>query len=385
MADLRRGIAPRLLHSQVENTAAWALGEKRVASEWLATADALEERWREPDSRDDYLRVMLAAHYTTVATFVPTDVDTHIRHHVWQEIETAHELESAIDVVAEAASWDPHPVSARVVDVDGIGGISGHAGEWLAVRAGALGRALAIGADDLAERLASEIEDEVSREARAFERVRDDAVKALSLATISAHNCGDLSRVIEAWPKNTPRSAEYAARFARLGHDDPSRFGGVHHLCGHLNKQMMASENHRFLALREPRALRRSRAFLLPIGPFFDRWGETIGASELDEKERASVLAALLFGLDAGVDRWGYHRAVAGLHRRSPGGIERLAPHVSSRLRKLVFKGPVRDALRVDESAFLARIASAYRAALGSYRVSSGSAPEPSAAEHRRK
>jgi hypothetical protein len=371
MAVLRRGIAPRLLYSQVENTAAWALGEARVASEWLATALTLEDRWREPEARDDYLRVMLAAHYTTVATFVPTDVDTHIRHHVWQEIDTARELESAIDVVAEAASWDPRFVSARVLEVEGAGAISGHAGEWLAVRAGALGRALAIGADDLAERLAAEIEREVAREADAFERVREDPVKALSLATISAHNCGDLSRVIEAWPKNTPRTSEFIARFAKLGHEDPTRFGGVHHLCGHLNKQVMASENHRFLALREPRALRRSRALLLPIGPFFDRWGETIGSSELlDEKERASVLAALLFGLDAGVDRWGYHRAVAGLHRRSPGGIERLAPHVPSRLRKLVFKGPVRDALRVDESAFLARIASAYRAALGSYRAS---------------
>jgi hypothetical protein len=365
---LRRGIAPRLLYSQVENTAAWALEHPSVATEWLKTADALEARWRERDARDAYLRMMLAAHYTTVATFVPTDVDTHIRHHVWQEIESAAELESALAVVDEAASWDPSPVSARVIDLGGA--ISGHAGEWLAVRAGALGRALAIDASELAEKLVLDIEREVAREAAAFERVREDPMKALSLATISAHNCGDLSRVIEAWPKNTPRVDELVARFARLGHDDPSRFGGVHHLCGHLNKAMMASENHRFLALREPRGLRRSRALLLPIGPFFDRWGESVATSEvLDEKDRAAVLGALLFGIDAGVDRWGYHRAIAGLHRRVSGGIERLAPHVPSRLRKLVFKGPVRDALRVDEGAFLARIASAYRAALASYRA----------------
>jgi hypothetical protein len=307
---------------------------------------------------------MLAAHFTTVATFVPTDVDAHIRHHVWQEIATPAELETALAAVDEAASWDPSAVSARTV-----GSISGHAGEWLAVRAGAMGRALAIGAD--VDALSAAIEAELQREAEALARARakGDAVASLSLATISAHNCGDLSRVIEAWPKGTPHAPEFAARFARLGHEDPTRFGGEHHLAGHVNKEVTASENHRFLALRSARCLRRSRTLLLPIGPFFDAWGETIGATPLlEDRDRGDVLAALLHGLDQGVDRWGYHRALAGMHRTSRGGIDRLEPHVPARLRRSMQKGPARDALRTTEERFLARMDNAWKAALASYR-----------------
>lgn len=366
---LRRGIAPALLLSQVENTASWALeGEVPAESwrEWLRAAPSIEESWRLMESRVEYLRVMLAAHFTTVATFVPTDVDSHIRHHLWQEIETKEELEAALAVVDEAAGWDPRAVSARVVD-----GIAGHAGEWLSVRAGALGRALVIEASDAVERIAADIERELAIEADALARARQaqDFVRALSLSTISAHNCGDLSRVIEAWPKSTPRYDDFVRLFVRLGHDDSARFGGEHHLAGHVNKEVMASENHRFLALRAPRCLRRSRTLLVPIGPFFDGWGATIGKSPLlEEADRGEVLAALLHGIDQGVDRWGYHRAIAGLHGASPGGIERLTSYVPARLRHLAQKGPVRDALRTSEDRLLARMEKAWRSALASYR-----------------
>jgi hypothetical protein len=199
-------------------------------------------------------------------------------------------------------------------------------------------------------------------------------VRALSLSTISAHNCGDLSRVVEAWPSSTPSRADFVRRFVSLGHEDATRFEGEHHLAGHVNKEVMASENHRFLALRAPRCLRRSRALLLPIGPFFDRWGETIGSSALlDESDRGEVLAALLHGIDQGVDRFGYHRAIAGLHATSPGGIARLTSYVPARLRHLAQKGPVRDALRTSEDRLLARMEKAWRSALASYRTRSRS------------
>lgn len=370
----RRGIAPKRLLAQVENTARWAL-EGEVPTErwraWLALAEELEGRWQEPEALHDYLRVMLAAHFTTVATFVPTDVDAHIRHHAWQEIETRDALERAVAVVDEAASWDARAVSARTVEVAGVGVVAGHEGEWFSVRAGALGRALMLGADDAAEHLLDEIERELVREAEALARTREsgDVVAALSMVSLSAHNCGDLSRVVEAWPKPTPRRDALIARLAKLGHDDPARFDGEHHLAGHVNKLVMASENHRFLALRAPRGLRRSRSLVVPFGPFFDGWGEGVGRSPvLDERERGEVLAALLHGLDQGVDRWGYHRAVAGVHRTSPGGIDRLVSHVPARLRHLAQRGPVRDALRVDPDRFLARMHKAWKDARASYR-----------------
>ncbi len=369
----RRGVAPKRLVAQVENTAQWALdGEVPVQSwcAWLSLADAIEPRWREPEVWHDYMRVMLAAHFTTVATFVPTDVDTHIRHHAWQELETRQELERAVAIVDEAASWDARAVSARTVEVDGVGTVAGHEGEWFSVRAGALGRALVLGADDAADHLIASIERELAREAEALARTRasGDVVAALTMVMINAHNCGDLSRVVEAWPKPTPRRDALVARFARLGHDDPSRYDGEHHLAGHVNKVVMASENHRFLALRAPRGLRRSRSLLLPTGPFFDGWGAHIGVSEqLEERDRGEVVGALVYGLEQGVDRWGYHRALAGIHRTSPGGLERLVSYVPARLRHHVKKGAVRYALRVDSEHFLARMHKAWKDALASY------------------
>jgi len=362
------------LLEQVMNTASWAIEGDSAAASWrdvLRASQSLEDTWQTNDARAAYLRLMLAAHFSTVATFVPTDVDTHIRFHVWQEVGSADELQHAVDVVDEAAGWDQRAVSARSVSTPSAGEISGHAGEWLAVRAGALGRALSIGAASLVEHLVAAIDEELRREAQAIA----DAHKSgdnrlfLSLCSISAHNCGDLSRVIEAWPSGTPEREAYTQRYVKLGHTNPSRHDGRHHLAGHVNKEVMASENHRFLALRAPRGLRRGRALLIPIGPFFDAWGETIGNSALlDEKDRGEVVAALATGLDQSVDRWGYHRALAGIHRTAPGGIDRLVSHVPARLRHHIQKGPVRDALRLDPDRFMARIDNTLKSALASYK-----------------
>src|SRR5436309_2605790 len=90
----RRGIAPSLLLSQVRNTAPFLFTEERAASDdepHLAllrrAASALE---RSPFQENllfndhfSYFELCLAAHHATVATFVPTDVDNHIRFKLW--------------------------------------------------------------------------------------------------------------------------------------------------------------------------------------------------------------------------------------------------------------------------------------------------------------
>ena len=149
---VRRGVSPSLLLEQTRNTASWALdpGPEQLGSSArarLLSAPELETRWRGEEAHLDYLGIMLAAHYTTVATFVPTDVDTHIRFHIWQEIETEEALDRSIEILEEAAAWDVRAVSRRVVELPGFASsaglpprIYGHAGEWFSVRAGALGR-----------------------------------------------------------------------------------------------------------------------------------------------------------------------------------------------------------------------------------------------------
>src|SRR5262245_26408120 len=174
---------------------------------------------------------------------------------MWLSIGDAETFARAKDCVDEAVARDARAVSARVTE-----GLCGHDGEWLSVRAGALGRALVLGLDAAAALLADEIDAELDREQRVFADAVAQGAPAtttLALATTIAHNLGDLSRVADAWPK-AARASDYCARFSRLGHADGAAQRPEFLVAGALNKELMALENHRFLALRKPRALRRS-------------------------------------------------------------------------------------------------------------------------------
>jgi len=341
-------ISKDLLRSQVQNTAGWLWADPRGAD----IVRALDG--------DSYFRSLLAAHHATVATFVPTDVDARIRHHAWTALSAADEVARALDTVDEIAAWDVHVVSERVVDSE-HGTLSGHDGEWLGVRAGALGRALLLGATQVVDRLVTALDGELAREARIFEeavRMRAPVERVLSSATTIAHNLGDLSRVADQWPGGD-KVAEMRARYVRLGHPDGTSplARASFLLAGSLNKALTALENHRFLPLRKPRALRLSRKLLLPIGPWFDRWGETIAeASELDDRDRAEVVAALLELHASSPDQQGCLRALAGIHRRARGGLERYVPDLPARLRKDAMRGRVRDAVDVAEDRFRGRM-----------------------------
>lgn len=360
---MKSGIAPRLVVTQVEGTAGWLSADPRAAhvSAVLAGVDEAE-RDREANG-PAYLRLLLGAHFTTVATFVPTDVDVRIRHHAWAAIEDPTALAPMVAVVDEIAAWDARLVSERTVPAVGGGSLSGHDGEWLSVRSGALGRALALGATDVAEHLAAAIDRELEREEKTFADAitrKAPAKETLAIATVIAHNLGDLSRVVEQWP-NRPEHAELRARYSRLGHPEGGRPAFA--TAGAMNKAMMALENHRFLALRKPRALRTSRALLLPIGPWFDSWGETIAKHDaLSEKDRAEVVAALLEIHASSPDQLGCLRAIAGIHRATRGGVELYVPDLPARLRKDALRGRVREALDVSQSHFEARIQKRFEA-----------------------
>ncbi len=378
-AAVKHGIAPLVLASQVAATAGWAVegdgangAGATLAAKTVRDAARVESLWQSEPANLDYLRLLLSAHYLTVGTFCPTDVDARIRHHVWLELEDPERLARAVDEVDGIAALDPRLVSARVLADGGprVGRrmtLSGHDGEWFSVRAGALGRALALGEPtrETADRLLAAIEDELAREAAMFEeRARGgSAVEALSAATILAHNVGDLSRVVDAWPKGAG-TEDARRRYARLGHEpNRGRFKGAFFVAGAINKAVMAVENHRFLALRAPRALRRSRELLLPIGPFFYGWGMTV-ARAFDERERAEVLAALLETHLSKPEQSGVLRAIAGIAEASVGPWDRVIANLPARLRKVVTVGPVQAAIRTPERAFLARLDNRYRAAL---------------------
>jgi len=361
---LKPGILNSVLVTQVRNTAAWLWESPEAAALVPIFDDAVDEPLETPLALLRAFRLRLTAHYATVATFVPTDVDAHIRHHMWMAIDDPEALVAARALVDEVAARDPRLVSERVTD-----GVSGHDGEWLAVRAGALGRALALGADDEARGLCEQIDVELEREDRLFQAALDRNAPAravLALATTLAHNLGDLSRVVEAWPRAVEAPA-IRVRYSRLGHADA--FGTYARrsflLAGALNKESMAHENHRFLALRKPRALRRSRDLLLPVGPWFDAWGEALlGSAHLDDADRAEVVAALIELHLASPRQQGCLRALAGIHRTTRGGLGFYAEALPARVRKEIVRGQIREALDLPEQHFEARIEKRLRAAL---------------------
>jgi hypothetical protein len=348
------GIAPTLLLEQVKSTAPWAFAVEPPlpATAILAAAPEIEKRWLASGPGEDYFVALLAAHFTTVATFCPTDVDARIRRHVWAGLEKAR-LAAAVARVEEVARWPVPPVTARHVVIDGEV-LAGHQGEWFSVMAGALGRALALSDAAIVERTSAWIEAELAREARlvAFARKNGTDEELLSVATTVAHNVGDLSRVVDTWAP-AHAASERGLRYRRLGHEDGARFDGSFVFAGNLNKERMAIENHRFLPLRGPKALRRERAFLLPFGPYFYDWGRFIGSTNLlDDAERAEILLALVRVHEIRAEERGCLRAIAGIHAAVGGGVDRLARLWPAERRSSLMRGGVKLALRLAEGDF---------------------------------
>lgn len=388
---MAKGIAPKRLCEQVENTAAWALEGPMHTPEFswrraILHGRELESVWNEPEptcplsdgaatkkahsktvteARIAYFELLLAAHYATVATFVPTDVDTRIRFHEWQQVRERSTFEAMVAHVDHAAKyWSAPAMSARTVDV-GLGPVSGHDGEWLSVRAGALGRAIQLGYDDMVEHIAKCIDDELERERESFERAIRTCgceLDALRIACVIAHNLGDLSRVVVDWTAKGPVAERYRKRYSRLGHDDAAYVVKSFQRAGALNKAVTAAENHRFLPLRTARGLRRHRELLLPIGPFFDAWGRTVATHpSLDHVSRVEVLGVLIDAHLANPSQQGYLRAMVGMHEATRGGIDELAKELPAKQRRAVSGGIIREALGVSVERFEARMINRFR------------------------
>lgn len=373
--DARRGVAPSLLFQQVANTAKWALesGSESSHLRILNGAHELDARWQKHDGRGDYFSLMLAAHFTTVATFVPTDVDNHIRHLIWKEVANADELEQFVARIDEAAMWDPRLVSNRTVDDREGGVLSGHDGEWFSVRAGALGRAFALGATNVTDKLEGQIREQLDRHARVYARLAEsEPLDALRAATVLAHNLGDLSRVVDTWQLSSEKTKALQHDFSRLGHEPREKYGTTFVEAGLVNKAIMADENHRYLPLRKPRALRSKKEFVIPFGPFFDAWGETIARdTEIAPRDLAEIVDALIQGFTALPKCAAFVRALAGIHRRTRGGIDRIIKDdLPVRTQRVAYAGPIREALRIEPAAFAARIEKAFYAARDAIRAS---------------
>lgn len=264
----------------------------------------------------EYFALCLAAHHASVASFVPTDVDSKIRGLLWRRAEDHDTLRAMFEVVCRFLQWDEEFVSRRCVTVGGAGIVSGHDGERLSVLMGGLGRALQLECEEVAAAAESRVEAELEREAEAFRRLTAAPGAELDLLRLAAsltHNAGDVDQGLGFWPKSAPFRAR-AARFTRLAHENTAPFGGAFQKAAALYKATLACEGHRNYPLRGVKALRQSADFLLPLAPFLDEWGERLGRDpRLGEADVAELLEGLVSGSRKLATQRGYYRAMAGL------------------------------------------------------------------------
>jgi hypothetical protein len=368
---VKRGVTPPILLEQVRNTVPFALHpDFEPALPYLNTLRAVQSAPEAPLSHFDYYRLCLSAHYTTVASYVPTDVDQQIRFRLWDPALPLATLTQMAELVLSVRDWDTRPLSRREISAPKSGErLGGHLGEWFSVAAGAYG-ALRRKSADLAAEVAGRIIREVDRHGQIYSELKTarDGVGLLKAATIIAHNLGDLDRVLEMW--KVPADDPLMQKVFRAGHADALSPQTSLVEAGALNKSMMALENHRHFALRAVKPLRRSPDLLLPIGPFFDGWGRIVARHpQLSATEVADIVEALVLGWERLGSRGGsaaqrvsktpdapvplgYPRALAGILDAFPGGMSALAKLLPARTARDLKAGPLRALIQVPQARF---------------------------------
>src|SRR5260370_42639462 len=142
----------------------------------------------------DYFALCLACHHATVATFVPTDVDTKIRGIVWRESRDRDVLGPILRLALASRVWTEDGISIRAVR-----GVSGHNGEQWSAIAGGLGRLLELGDTVSAAEAQAAIEAEIDREQAVFDEVAAEhgaELDVLRLSMTLSHNRGALTQGI---------------------------------------------------------------------------------------------------------------------------------------------------------------------------------------------
>jgi len=302
----------------------------------------------------DYFALCLACHHATVATFVPTDVDTKIRGIAWRESRDPDVLRPMLRLALAARGWTEHGISVRSVR-----GVSGHNGEhWSAIAAG-LGWLLELGDTASAEEAQAAIEAEIDREQAVFDKVAAEPNGELDLLRLSmtmAHNRGDLTQGMGFW-KKTPVILPLMEHLAQRG-----RFELAVRVYQHTG---ISTEGHRHYPLRAVKALRRSPDTLLPLSPLLDQWGSVVAQME----ESHEVLAALVIGCKRVQGQQGYYRAIAGMLETSPGAFERAAARMPTGARTLLRDAEMRKLISVPRVSFESMMRKRARTALALYGV----------------
>jgi hypothetical protein len=361
-------IAPETLISQVRSTAPFLEtrlpaaepgrlielglspdGFLRILANW---ENILRPNLNSEEQLQDYFAFCLACHHATVATFVPTDVDTKIRGIVWRESRDPEVLRPMLRLALASRSWTEDGVSIRA-----IRGVSGHNGEQWSAIAGGLGHLLELGDTASAEEAQAAIEAEIDREQSVYDECaaeRNAELDLLRLSMTLAHNRGDLTQGMGFW-KRTALTVPVMEHLSERG-----RFSLAVRL---YQVTGLSAEGHRHYPLRAVRVLRRSPATLLPLCPFLDEWGGVVAQLE----ESHEVLAALVGGCYKIQGQQGYYRAIAGMRSASSGAFDRAAARMPNAAQRLLRGAELRKLVDVPRASFESMMRKRARTALAMF------------------
>lgn len=378
---IRGFVAPHTLLSEVQNTAPW-LPPVEIGHEDLLSlargplgfltllsafrAEGAVAKTIESDRTLEYFGLCLACHHATVATFVPTDVDTKIRGLLWRLIKDPARLDAMIDLTEAFCSWDVGLVSQRIVSVPGLGLFAGHHGERLSVLVAALGRAIHLNRRDLAARMRAHIEAELIRESKGLTALlaAREELEVLKMAAVMTHNAGDIDQAISFWPLSTAHT-EAAAEINRLAHENVRPWNGSFALAARIYRATLSAEGHRNYPLRPIRCLRKSFDFLLTTAPFLDDWGERMARdSRLQDSDRSEILEALVVGCRKIEGQRGYQRAVAGMLDGLGSRADAIVSGMPASARSEFKKAELRKAVAVPRVSFESSMTSMLRRVL---------------------
>ncbi len=331
-----KGIGPNLLLKDIENTAPWIFkGEIPTDGKKKEFLAKLVHYKKNPNllkhlNLSDYFYLCMAAHWSTAGTFVPTNVDNQIREGLWKHGDAPGQMEKMARITIDSWTWDYEDVTNRKSYNPGLGQVmSTHEGTWLSVAIGAYCALVKNKREALAREMADVILAEIEKEEKLLIELREkrDAINFLRSTALMAHNFGDLDRVIDQW--QMPEDDSFRKRIYKLGHVVNENYSPILVYSGQVNKNFLSVENHRHMSMRQPRGLRKSSKFLIPVGPFMDQWGKTLGESKLlSNVDKVEIIAGLFDGFKRQDKAFGYPRAFAGMIKALPDGLDTLVTDI---------------------------------------------------------
>ncbi|HXH73468.1 MAG TPA: hypothetical protein VNJ08_00785 [Bacteriovoracaceae bacterium] len=336
MALKNIGIAPNLLLKDVENTAPFIFkGEIDLSGNQRAYLSKMVFYKKNLNllkhiNLTDYFYLCMGAHWSTAGTFVPTNVDNQIREGLWKHGEIGAHIEKMARITIDSWSWDYSQVTNRKAYNPKNGQVmSTHEGTWLSVAIGAYCALVKNKRLSLAQEVADVILAEIEKEEKLLLELREirDHINFLRSTALMAHNFGDLDRVIDQW--GMPLDDPFRLRIYKLGHQLNEKYSPILVFAGQVNKHFLSVENHRHMSMRQARCLRRSSKYLIPVGPFMDEWGDTLGTTPgLTLAEKGEIVAALYEGYKRQDQAYGYARAFGAMIRALPQGLDTLVADI---------------------------------------------------------